>query len=248
MSLGAYRLGATGGDKRQVAELTIAPGSPLLGRTVTDATSRSGSQVVAHFPANGTERFLLDVNGEAVLGGGDRLIVTGEPQALAPLLAQTGDEATPGLLWAGWLRRMGRVAWRTLVEMDWAVQVSLAVLLSVVFLSTLVFRLGVEKYDSTANAFYRTISLLATGADVRWLEITMTVLLVMVAVYTILGGMLSVLVTDFLQFVPVLPGMISPRGYEYVDVSTFVQTPVDVAGPQLFGPMNFGTVGLVASP
>ena len=39
------------------------------------------------------------------------------------------------------------------------------------------------------------------GHNNYYLEIMMTVLLVGVAVYTILGGMLSVLVTDFLQFV-----------------------------------------------
>src|SRR5688572_27517634 len=37
-----------------------------------------------------------------------------------------------------------------------------------------------------------------SGLDVRYLEITMTALLIGVATYTILGGMLSVLVTDFL--------------------------------------------------
>ncbi len=42
----------------------------------------------------------------------------------------------------------------------------------------------------------------------HYLEITMTVLLVAVAVYTILGGMLSVLVTDFLQFVVMSVGLI----------------------------------------
>jgi len=43
----------------------------------------------------------------------------------------------------------------------------------------------------------------ATGVSTEGhnLEITMTVLLVIVCLYTILGGMLSVLVTDFLQFV-----------------------------------------------
>lgn len=46
------------------------------------------------------------------------------------------------------------------------------------------------------------------GFDARYLEITMTVLLVGVAVYTILGGMLSVLVTDFLQFVVMSVGLI----------------------------------------
>jgi SSS family solute:Na+ symporter len=46
------------------------------------------------------------------------------------------------------------------------------------------------------------------GFDVKYLEITMTVLLLCVAVYTVLGGMLSVLVTDFLQFVVMSAGLI----------------------------------------
>jgi len=49
---------------------------------------------------------------------------------------------------------------------------------------------------------------LVTGLDVRYLELTMTVLLILVAVYTILGGMLSVLVTDFLQFVVMSLGLL----------------------------------------
>ena len=47
------------------------------------------------------------------------------------------------------------------------------------------------------------------GFDAKYLEITMTALLVAVAVYTILGGMLSVLVTDFLQFVVMSGGLIA---------------------------------------
>lgn len=49
---------------------------------------------------------------------------------------------------------------------------------------------------------------LVAGLNVKYLEIMMTVLLVGVAVYTILGGMLSVLVTDFLQFVVMSAGLI----------------------------------------
>jgi SSS family solute:Na+ symporter len=49
---------------------------------------------------------------------------------------------------------------------------------------------------------------LVAGLDVRYLESTMTALLIGVAVYTILGGMLSVLVTDFLQFVVMSVGLI----------------------------------------
>jgi SSS family solute:Na+ symporter len=50
--------------------------------------------------------------------------------------------------------------------------------------------------------------LLVTGFELGWLEIIMTALLVIVAVYTIMGGMLSVLVTDFLQFVVMSAGLI----------------------------------------
>ena len=49
---------------------------------------------------------------------------------------------------------------------------------------------------------------LVCGFDVQYLEIAMTVLLLAVAVYTILGGMLSVLVTDFLQFIVMSVGLI----------------------------------------
>ncbi|HOX37244.1 MAG TPA: sodium:solute symporter family protein [Candidatus Brocadiia bacterium] len=49
----------------------------------------------------------------------------------------------------------------------------------------------------------------ASFFQAHYLEICMTVLLLMVAVYTILGGMLSVLVTDFLQFIVMSAGMIA---------------------------------------
>lgn len=57
------------------------------------------------------------------------------------------------------------------------------------------------------------------GFNISYLEITMTVLLVMVAVYTILGGMLSVLVTDFLQFVVMSIGMLAVTVLILRDVS-----------------------------
>jgi SSS family solute:Na+ symporter len=47
------------------------------------------------------------------------------------------------------------------------------------------------------------------GLNVSNLEIMMTILLIGVAVYTILGGMLSVLITDFLQFVVMSVGLIA---------------------------------------
>src|SRR5215510_10068411 len=71
----------------------------------------------------------------------------------------------------------------------------------------------------TGGEFLMTATGLAAsaGADVAaqsWasahrLEIWMTALLLMVAVYTVLGGMLSVLVTDFLQFVVMSVGLVA---------------------------------------
>src|SRR5688572_13376608 len=61
------------------------------------------------------------------------------------------------------------------------------------------------------GVFLRTggqLLVLVSGLDVKYLEIMMTLLLVGVAIYTILGGMLSVLVTDFLGFVVVSFGLI----------------------------------------
>lgn len=48
----------------------------------------------------------------------------------------------------------------------------------------------------------------STGFDAKYLVATMAALLLLVAIYTILGGMLSVLVTDFLQFVVMSVGLI----------------------------------------
>lgn len=56
------------------------------------------------------------------------------------------------------------------------------------------------------------------GFDPKYLELAMTALLVAVSAYTILGGMLSVLVTDFLQFVVMSAGLIIVTGLILVRV------------------------------
>ena len=59
------------------------------------------------------------------------------------------------------------------------------------------------------------------GFSEGYLETTMTALLVAVAVYTIVGGMLSVLVTDYLQFVVMSAGLLA------VTLVTLYQVPWD---------------------
>lgn len=53
------------------------------------------------------------------------------------------------------------------------------------------------------------VSVAGFSAEGNSLEIMMTILLVAVATYTILGGMLSVLVTDFLQFIVMSAGLLA---------------------------------------
>jgi Trk K+ transport system NAD-binding subunit len=161
-ALGTFRLET--GETREVVELTARPGSALVGKSLAELTARREAQVLAHGPANSTLRFLHDVDLEARLARGDRLVVCGEPGRLAPLLAQTEDETLPELLWAGFVRRLGRVVWRTLAEVDLAVKICTSVLVSVIVISTIVFHLSLEK-DTIPDALYRTISLMATGAD-----------------------------------------------------------------------------------
>lgn len=83
------------------------------------------------------------------------------------------------------------------------------------------------------------------GMDLRYLEMAMTVLLLGVAVYTILGGMLSVLVTDFLQFVVMSAGLLivtflvlGQIGWENI-VAT-VQTHFGPGGFNPFLPQDLG--------
>ncbi len=67
--------------------------------------------------------------------------------------------------------------------------------------------------------------MIVSGISLQYLEITMTVLLLIVLVYTTLGGMLSVLITDYLQF------LIMGVGLVLVSVLVFLR----VGWPQIVG-------------
>lgn len=162
-TLGAYRIPGASPGRRQVAELTISPQSPFRGRTVAEVARDYDAVVLAHFPRGGKERFLQDINPHEPLATGDWLVVTGEPQRLLPLLAQVSEAGLPAVRWSGWLRRLGRVAWRTLCEIDLAVKIATSVLITLVLFSTVVIRYSVRDY-SFAHAFFRTVSVMATGA------------------------------------------------------------------------------------
>lgn len=84
-----------------------------------------------------------------------------------------------------------------------------------------------------------------SGLDVRYLEVMMTALLIGVAVYTILGGMLSVLVTDFLQFVVMSAGLVAVTVLILVNVGweNLVSTVETQYGAGGFNPFVNPTMG-----
>jgi Trk K+ transport system NAD-binding subunit len=151
-----------GHGRRQIAELAVEAGSRVAGLRVGEFTERQPFLVLAHTPAAQQPRLLQEVDSAAVIGPGDRLIVCGEPTEVRRLLQPGSDDFTE-VLWAGKLRRWGRLVWRTLAEMDLAVKVCTATLMVVILFSTAVYHFGFG--HTWPDSLYRTISLIATGAD-----------------------------------------------------------------------------------
>jgi Trk K+ transport system NAD-binding subunit len=199
-ALGAFRLDDGPDGRREVAEAVIAAGSPLVGRAVAEVAAAHQAAVLAHVPAAAPPRLLLEVAPEARLGAGDRLVVCGEPRHVAALLGR-GDDLDPSVRWANPLRRNWRAFWRTVSEVDLAVKVCTGVLLFVIAASTLTLHLGWDR-DSPVDAFFRTISLMATGADMHekdyhsaWLKVFVSVLRVAGAALT---AAFTAIVTNYL--------------------------------------------------
>jgi Trk K+ transport system NAD-binding subunit len=163
-ALGTFSL--RGGRQAQVAEFTVAAGSPLVGQDLAAVAAGAAAVVVAYRPVGGPLRLLQETPAAARLAAGDRLVVCGEPKRLAALLAQGENESLPELLWAGFVRRSSRVVLRTLAQIDASVKVCTAIFVGVLVLSVLVFHLGMER-NTLVDSFYRTVSLMTTGADLR---------------------------------------------------------------------------------
>jgi Trk K+ transport system NAD-binding subunit len=195
-ALGSIRLDGAEEELRQVAELTIAPGSSLCGCTVEAVSAQQEIQTLAHLPQDAKPRLLRDLESAACLAAGDRLIVCGEPERLGALL-QGDVPVLPHVRWAGWLRRMGRVAWLTLSEVDWSVKVCTALLVTVIVTSTLVLHLRVREY-SLVWAFYRTISIMATAADIQGNQLRESGLLLFASVLRLAGAALVAAFTAIL--------------------------------------------------
>jgi Trk K+ transport system NAD-binding subunit len=167
-ALSSFRL--EDGSLRQIAEFTVAPQSSLVQGRLGEEARKRGVALVLHVPKGGKPCFIHDVDENARLAPGDRIVACGPPEHVAPLLAQGQNESLPELLWAGLIHRLARVLWRTLAMIDVPVKVCTLILLAVISFSVLVFHYGM-KNDTLIDGFYRTISLIATGADMHGNEL-----------------------------------------------------------------------------
>jgi Trk K+ transport system NAD-binding subunit len=160
-------LGAFGdaSNRTEIIDLPVTGTSWLAGQNIQDATARISALPLAHLPKSGTPAYLADVDRARVLAPGDRIIACGEREALAAALRELDGEAIPTLYLAGWTRRTARVVWRAAHEMDTAVKICTVVLVSVVAFSTLVYHFAIDL--SWHESLYRTVSVIATGADLR---------------------------------------------------------------------------------
>jgi Trk K+ transport system NAD-binding subunit len=195
-ALGTFTVGDA---RQQVAEIEIRDDSPIRGRNIADVAARYQSRVLAHLTTGGVDRYLLEVDPAARLEEGDKIVIGGEPRLLAPLFEASGSQV-PGLLWAGWFRRAGRVLGRGMKEMDLSVKVCTVTFVVVVIVSTLIYHLGVEK--GLADGLFRTIGVIATGGDLHedelrsgWQKVFVSVLRVFGAVLT---AALTAIITNYL--------------------------------------------------
>jgi Trk K+ transport system NAD-binding subunit len=199
-ALGMFRIEGVEDGRRQVADVTIGPASALRGRAIAEVAGRHEAVVLAHFPGGRPPRFLTHVDGNDRLVAGDRLVVSGEPRALAPLLGDDLERHSRGPL-RSWTRRQGRMAWRALAEVDLPVKICTAVLVAVIVVSTVVFTwTGAQR--SVADSLFRAVGLIATAGALPLSDEPRGELKVYVSVLRIIGAALTAtftaIVTNYL--------------------------------------------------
>ena len=176
-ALGAFKLDS---GPQQVSELVIPDDAELAGRTVAEVTGQHHLAALALAPAAGPARLLLDIAGDTRLSPGDRLVVSGSPNDLRPLLSRLRGDLLPGVQWAGAVRRFFRTARRTLLEVDLAVKIVTPLVFLTVLISTAVFRFGLD--TDWPDGLYQTVTVVATGSELHgenrpgWAKVFLSVL------------------------------------------------------------------------
>jgi Trk K+ transport system NAD-binding subunit len=147
---------------RPVAEFAVTEHSGFTGKTLSSVASPT--LPLAWLPASGKPRLLTELTGDEVLSPGDRVVVCGRPSDVAALTGDDHANDPDDVRWAGWLRRQWRAVVRTFTDVERPVRIAFSVLVALLSFSTLVYCLHGE---SVANAFYHTVSVMATGGDLN---------------------------------------------------------------------------------
>jgi Trk K+ transport system NAD-binding subunit len=152
-----------------VGNWTVPPGHELVGKPLAQVDAAFGLRVVRQ-ATTGAE--LGDVEPARTLLTGDRLIVAGPTECVESLVGD-GVENSRGRRGYGYvqfLRALGRVV----MQVDWPVRVCAGIFAAVIVGSVFVFRFCMEpipgRNPSFVEAFFRTIRLLATGADMDFAD------------------------------------------------------------------------------
>jgi Trk K+ transport system NAD-binding subunit len=144
-----------------VSAWAIPEGHALVGTSLEQIDRGFGVCIVRH-AANGAD--LGEVNPARAIGAGDRLVVAGPTERVETLV---GDDATDSGRHRGYgVVQLFRAVGRVLMQVDWPVKLCAGIFVGVIVVSVIVFRFGM-KNDTLIDAFFRTISLLATGADMH---------------------------------------------------------------------------------
>lgn len=161
-SLGAFKLDDI---PHQSILLRIERASPLLGVRLTDLAAKHQLFILGHLPGGQTPRLIHEVDGNARLQLGDRLIVCGTPEHLEPLLRPVSGEYFTPVRWAGRLRRLARTVWQAIKAVDTPMKIGGSALMLTVFSSTLIFRYGIG--TGWAEGLYQTVNVIATGDELH---------------------------------------------------------------------------------
>jgi Trk K+ transport system NAD-binding subunit len=147
---------------RPVVECIVTENSRFVGKTISQATDAALS--LAWLPAVGKPRLLTELTGDELLKVGDRFVVCGRPSEVTALTGDQNASEADDVQWAGWLRRHWRAVVHTFTDIERPVRIAFSVLVALVSFSTLVYWMHGE---SIANAFYHTVSVMATGGDLN---------------------------------------------------------------------------------
>ena len=178
--LGGFNTGQDDHHPWEIVQLVVPKGSQLVGLTPLQMGARLGVVVAGIGRDPAPLRLLEPAESNQAIHPGDNLLLAGTPDGLRAASGAARSFADE-LRWATWSRRLYKLA-RSAFPYDLSVPVASMVLVLVLLASTILFATALEK--SIADAMFRTVSIIATGADMHegdynekpWLKVFVSVL------------------------------------------------------------------------